>query len=54
MKELTLTEEKLKQENGKIKNRVVIFGIISVVVMLLSTYLQVTYLKNFFRNKKII
>ena len=46
---LRLTEDGLKQENQKIKNRVVIFGIVSIVVMLVTTYLQVTYLKNFFR-----
>ena len=51
---LRLTEDGLKQENQKIKNRVVIFGIVSIIVMLVTTYLQVTYLKNFFRYKKII
>ena len=51
---LVLSEESLKSENEKIKSRVVIFGVISVVVMLVSTYLQITYLKNFFRYKKII
>ncbi len=49
-----LSEEGLKNENSKIKSRVITFGIISVVVMLVSTYLQITYLKNFFRYKKII
>ena len=51
---LTMTEEKLKEENEKIRTRVVLFGVISIVVMLSSTYMQVTYLRNFFRNKKII
>ena len=51
---LTMTEEKLKEENEKIRTRVVLFGVISIVVMLGSTYMQVTYLRNFFRNKKII
>ena len=54
LKTLTMTEESLKAENAKIKNRVMMFGIISIIVMLGSTYMQVTYLRNFFRNKKII
>ncbi len=51
---LVVSEERLKEANTKIKGRVVILGLISVAVMAVSTYLQVTYLKNFFRNKKII
>jgi hypothetical protein len=51
---LVVNEERLKEANTKIKTRVVIFGLISVAVMGASTYLQITYLKNFFRNKKII
>ena len=51
---LVVNEERLKDANTKIKTRVVIFGLISVAVMGASTYLQITYLKNFFRNKKII
>ena len=51
---LVVSEESLKDENSKIKSRVVIFGLISVLVMALSTFLQVKYLKNFFRYKKII
>ena len=39
LKELTLTEEGLKSENKKIKDRVLMFGIISIIVMLGSTYL---------------
>ena len=54
MAAMAANEEKLKSENSKIKNRVVLYGIVSIVVMILSTYLQVTFLKNFFRNKKII
>jgi hypothetical protein len=49
-----VNEEKLKDANTKIKTRVVIFGLISVFVMGASTYMQVTYLKSFFRSKKII
>ena len=51
---LILYEETLKTENQLIKSRVVTFGTISVIVMIATTYLQITYLKNFFRNKKII
>ena len=51
---LMVSEEGLKAENAKIKSRVVIFGVISILVMIFSTYMQVTYLKNFFRYKKII
>ena len=51
---LVANEESLKQQNQKIKSRVLIFGVISVLVMGASTYLQISYLKNFFRYKKII
>lgn len=49
-----MNEESLKEANQKIKSRVLIFGAISVIVMAATTYLQITYLKNFFRYKKII
>ena len=51
---LIVSEESLKSENQKIKSRVVIFGIVSILVMFVTTYLQIRYLKNFFRYKKII
>jgi p24 family protein delta-1 len=51
---LVKNEENLKEQNQKIKSRVIMFGVISVVVMGISTYLQISYLKNFFRYKKII
>ena len=51
---LVMNEENLKEQNQKIKSRVLIFGVISIIVMAASTYLQITYLKNFFRYKKII
>ncbi|TNV76353.1 hypothetical protein FGO68_gene5453 [Halteria grandinella] len=51
---LVANEESLKEQNQKIKSRVLIFGVISVLVMGASTYLQISYLKNFFRYKKII
>ena len=47
-------EKWLARENRLIKSRVKTFGIISVAVMIVSTYIQITYLKNFFRYKKII
>ena len=54
MGNLIVSEEVLKEENSKVKSRIMVFGWISIAVMALSTYLQVTYLKNFFRYKKII
>jgi len=51
---LVMNEENLKEQNQKIKSRVLIFGVISIIVMAVSTYLQITYLKSFFRYKKII
>ncbi len=51
---LVKNEENLKEQNQKIKSRVIMFGVISVIVMGISTYLQISYLKNFFRYKKII
>lgn len=51
---LVVNEEKLKEQNSKIKGRVVILGLISVAVMGVSTFMQVKYLKTFFKNKKII
>lgn len=48
------SEVALSDQNDSIKSRVVVFGIISVLIMGISTFLQVKYLKNFFRYKKII
>ncbi len=50
---LVKNEEVLMEDNEKIKSRVFIFGAISVIVMAGSTFLQIKYLKNFFRYKKI-
>ena len=44
----------LNDVNDSIRTRVLVFGFISVAIMGISTYLQVRYLKNFFRHKKII
>ena len=51
---LVASEVKLSDANDSIKSRVFVFGIISILVMAISTFLQVKYLKNFFRHKKII
>ena len=51
---LVASEVKLSDQNDSIKSRVFVFGIISIMVMAISTFLQVKYLKNFFRHKKII
>ena len=47
-------EVKLSEKNESIKSRVMVFGTISVIIMAISTFMQVKYLKNFFRHKKII
>ena len=36
---LIVYEEGLKEENQKIKSRVVMFGVVSVIVMIMTTYL---------------
>ena len=51
---LLMDEEYLKSENQLIKSRVVTFGLISIGVMIVTTFLQIKYLKSFFRHKKII
>jgi len=51
---LVKSELSLSEQNDSIKSRVMVFGIISVMIMGVSTFLQVKYLKNFFRYKKII
>lgn len=51
---LVSSEVQLSDQNENIRSRVLIFGVISIFVMAVSTVLQVKYLKNFFRYKKII
>ena len=51
---LVASEVALSDQNESIKSRVLVFGVISIIVMGVSTFLQVKYLKNFFRYKKII
>jgi hypothetical protein len=36
---LVMNEENLKEQNQKIKSRVLVFGVVSVIVMAASTYL---------------
>lgn len=54
MSEQVKNEVILSDHNESIKSRVMVFGVISMVIMGASTFLQVKYLKNFFRHKKII
>ena len=54
MASLVESEIKLSEQNDSIYTRVVVFGIVSILLMAISTYMQVKYLKNFFRYKKII
>ena len=54
LSELVKNEIHLSDQNDSIKSRVMVFGIISLLIMAVSTFLQVKYLKNFFRHKKII
>ena len=52
--DLVKSEVELTDANESLRSRVLVFGVISVAVMAISTYMQVRYLKNFFRHKKII
>ena len=54
MASLIKSEIKLSAQNDAIYTRVIVFGVISISLMGISTYMQVKYLKNFFRYKKII
>ena len=54
MSALVESEVQLSNQNESIRSRVFIFGIVSVIVMAMSTFMQVRYLKTFFRHKKII
>ena len=51
---LLQNEELMQEENALIKSRVVTFGLISIGIMCVTTFLQIKYLKSFFRHKKII
>jgi hypothetical protein len=53
--ENNLTFEMASQsKQSDIKSNVAWFGALSILVMAIATYIQVTYLKNFFKYKKII
>ena len=54
MSALVASEVQLSNQNESIRSRVFIFGIVSVIIMAMSTFMQVRYLKTFFRHKKII
>lgn len=54
MSEQVKNEVILSDQNESIKSRVMVFGVISMIIMGTSTFMQVKYLKNFFRHKKII
>lgn len=54
MHQLIIHEDEISGKNSSIKTRVFVFGIISIAIMSVSTFLQIKYLKNFFRYKKII
>ena len=54
MHSLIAHEDEVSGKNSSIKTRVFVFGIISIAIMSVSTFLQIKYLKNFFRYKKII
>ena len=47
-------EEELQIKQRDLQTNVVWYGAISIVIMCVATYAQVSYLKNFFRYKKII
>ena len=47
-------EERMRRTADSINARVRYFSYISVVVLLVVTYLQVTYLKRYFRKKKLL
>lgn len=47
-------ERRMRQTSDSINSRVRYFSYISVSVLLLVTYVQVTYLKRYFRKKKLL
>jgi hypothetical protein len=51
---LVQSEAELKAQNDSIEGRVYYFGIIAIIVMAVTTFVQIQYLKNFFKHKKII
>ena len=54
MKYMTDREERMRVTADSINQRVQYFSILSVVVLLAVTYIQVTYLKRYFKKKKLM
>mmetsp|Transcript_28133 Transcript_28133/g.42565 ORF Transcript_28133/g.42565 Transcript_28133/m.42565 type:complete len:287 (+) Transcript_28133:46-906(+) len=54
MKYLAKREERMLMTTNSINGRVRLYSYISVGVLLLATYLQVTYLKGYFKKKKLM
>jgi emp24/gp25L/p24 family/GOLD len=54
MKYMTDREERMRLTADSINQRVQYFSIISVVILLTVTYIQVTYLKRYFKKKKLM
>jgi emp24/gp25L/p24 family/GOLD len=54
MKYMTDREERMRVTADSINQRVQYFSIISVVILLTVTYIQVTYLKRYFKKKKLM
>lgn len=54
MKYMTDREERMRLTADSINQRVQYFSIISVVILLAVTYVQVTYLKRYFKKKKLM
>lgn len=54
MKYMQEREERMRVTADSINQRVQYFSILSVVILLAVTYVQVTYLKRYFRKKKLM
>ena len=54
MKYMTDREERMRVTADSINQRVQYFSIASVVILLAVTYIQVTYLKRYFKKKKLM
>ena len=47
-------EEDMRDANEATSTKIVVFGIITLVILIFSSFMQVNYLKKFFKAKKII
>lgn len=54
MKYMTVREERMRVTADSINQRVQYFSVFSVVILLVVTYIQVTYLKRYFKKKKLM